>query len=95
MGFNKKYVKPLSVVKEELEKYPENLRYYLKADCLIGSKESIDYIYDGDNLFYAKESTKEELLAFIENLSSELFKGGTNKQEYPLGVLIFHGFNIL
>lgn len=46
MGFNKKYVKPLSVVKEELEKYPENLRYYLKADCLIGSKESIDYIYD-------------------------------------------------
>jgi hypothetical protein len=46
MGFNKKYVRPLSDVKEELEKYPENLRYYLKADCLIGSKESIDYIYD-------------------------------------------------
>ena len=34
---------------------------------------SIDYIYDGDNLFYAKESTKDELLAFIENLSSEQF----------------------
>jgi hypothetical protein len=34
---------------------------------------SIDYIYDGDNLFYAKESTKEELLTFIENLSSEQF----------------------
>lgn len=34
---------------------------------------SIDYIYDGEQLFYAKESTKEELLAFIENLSSEQF----------------------
>jgi hypothetical protein len=34
---------------------------------------SIDYIYDGEQLFYAKESTREELLAFIENLSSEQF----------------------
>ena len=34
---------------------------------------SIDYIYDGEQLFYAKESTKEELLAFIGNLSSEQF----------------------
>jgi len=31
----------------------------------------------------------------IENLSSELFKGDTNKQEYPFGVFIFQGFNIL
>ena len=31
----------------------------------------------------------------IENLSSTLFNGGTNKQEYPLGVLIFQGFKIL
>lgn len=46
MGFNKKYVKPLSEVKEELEIYPENIRYYLNAECLIGPKESIDYIYD-------------------------------------------------
>ena len=45
MGFNKKYVRPLSDVKEELTKYPENIRYYLNADCLIGSKESIDYIH--------------------------------------------------
>jgi hypothetical protein len=34
---------------------------------------SIDYIYDGDNLFYAKEQTQAELLQFIENLSSEQF----------------------
>jgi hypothetical protein len=34
---------------------------------------SIDYIYDGEELFYAKESTKQELLAFIENLTSDQF----------------------
>ena len=34
---------------------------------------SIDYIYDGEQLFYAKEQTQAELLTFIENLSSEQF----------------------
>ena len=36
-----------------------------------------------------------EIPGIIENLSSELFMGGKNKQDYPFGVLIFHGFNIL
>ncbi len=31
----------------------------------------IDYIYDGDEIFYAKESTKEELNNFVDNLSTE------------------------
>ena len=30
-----------------------------------------------------------------KNLSSPLFKIGTNKQEYPGGVFIIHGFKIL
>lgn len=34
---------------------------------------SIDYIYDGDELFHAKEQSKQDLLQFIENLSSEQF----------------------
>ena len=34
---------------------------------------SIDYIYDGEQLFHAKEQSKQELLQFIENLSSEQF----------------------
>ena len=34
---------------------------------------SIDYIYDGEQLFHAKESTKQELLSFIENLTSDQF----------------------
>lgn len=28
----------------------------------------IDYIYDSDNLYYAKDSTKEELIEFVEGL---------------------------
>lgn len=31
-------------LKEELEKYPEHLRYYVNADALIGPPESINYI---------------------------------------------------
>jgi hypothetical protein len=35
------------------------------------------------------------IAGIIENLSSVLFNGGTNKQEYPGGVLIIQGFIIL
>jgi len=31
----------------------------------------IDYIYDEDQMYYAKDSTREELLEFIENLQQE------------------------
>lgn len=34
----------------------------------------IDVIYDGEDLHYAKEQTKEELMQFLENLTSEQFK---------------------
>lgn len=36
------------------------------ADC-------IDYIYSSDQVFYAKEHTKEELEQFLENMTSEQF----------------------
>lgn len=35
--------------------------------------ESIDYIYQGDEIYYGKEQTKAELKQFVENLSSEQF----------------------
>ena len=35
--------------------------------------ESIEYIYDGDQLYYAEEQTKEELLQFLNNLTNEQF----------------------
>ena len=35
--------------------------------------ESVNYIYTNDEIFYAKEQTKEELLEFLNNLNSEQF----------------------
>lgn len=36
-------------------------------------RESINFIYSGDEIFHAKEQTKEELDAFINNLTQEQF----------------------
>jgi len=35
--------------------------------------ESIDYIYDGEEVYYAHEQTKAELLQFLNNLTTEQF----------------------
>lgn len=35
--------------------------------------QSIEYIYDGDQFYYANESTPEELLEFVETLNQEQF----------------------
>ena len=35
---------------------------------------SIEYIYDGEQFYYAKETTKEELLEFLEQLNNEQFE---------------------
>lgn len=35
---------------------------------------SIEYIYDGEQFYYAHESSPEELLQFVESLNSEQFK---------------------
>ena len=35
---------------------------------------SIEYIYDGEQFYYAKETTKEELLEFIEQLNQTQFE---------------------
>ena len=34
---------------------------------------SIDYIYQGDEIFYSKEQSREELIQFVNNLTSEQF----------------------
>jgi hypothetical protein len=36
--------------------------------------ECIDYIYDSEEVYHAKDQTKKELIDFIENLSSDQFK---------------------
>lgn len=35
---------------------------------------SIDHIYEGDKIYPAKDSTKEELKGFVESMSQEVFK---------------------
>ena len=35
---------------------------------------SIEHIYDGEQFYYAKETTKEELLEFLEQLNNEQFE---------------------
>jgi hypothetical protein len=35
--------------------------------------ESVEYIYDGEQFYYAKETTTEELIDFIENLNQKQF----------------------
>ena len=35
--------------------------------------QSIEYIYDGEQYYYAKETTKEELLQFVESLNQDQF----------------------
>lgn len=35
--------------------------------------ESIDFIYQGENIYYAKEQSPQELLQFLNNLTSEQF----------------------
>lgn len=39
-------------------------------DIIVGC---IDYIYQGDEIYYAKEQTKQELLEFLYNLTNEQF----------------------
>ena len=46
----------------------ENLELVFKI-----MSKSIDYIYQGDEFFYAKEQSDEELLTFVNNLTSEQF----------------------
>jgi hypothetical protein len=36
--------------------------------------QSIDYIYDGEEVYHAKEQTKDELLQFVNNLTTEQFQ---------------------
>jgi hypothetical protein len=62
-------------------KYP-NIEVVKKLENITSDKiddvfnivvECIDYIYDDQSLYYAKETSKEELIDFLNNLSSEQF----------------------
>ena len=36
--------------------------------------DSVDYIYDGEQMYYARETSREELIEFIESLNTNQFK---------------------
>ena len=62
MGFNKRYVPVLEVVKKQLEEMgvKDFINYYTKPDALIGSKESmifIDSIVEEDNQRMTSKNT--------------------------------------
>ena len=58
MGFNKKFVKPLLEVKEQLEKdgIDNFVRFYVKADVFIGPSDSIMFIDKVIESYYQKEN---------------------------------------
>ena len=45
----------------------EDIAFELIIDC-------IDYVFDGDNLYYAKETSREELMTFLESLTKDQFE---------------------
>jgi hypothetical protein len=61
LGIVLKY--PTFNMMEKLDMENNNMEHIL--DIIISC---IDYIYDENNLYYAKDSTKEELTEFVENL---------------------------
>jgi hypothetical protein len=48
MGFNKKYLPPITEMKKARDSYESDSKFLKdfigKYDCLIGSKESLDYL---------------------------------------------------
>lgn len=59
----------INVVKN-IERYGEQKDVDLVFDIIA---ECVDYIYDGEEIHYTKEQTKEELSNFINNLTVEQF----------------------
>ncbi len=63
LGIVMKYPK-MGLIKDNSEVDDFNVVLDLIINC-------IDYIYDKDNLYYAKDSTKEELAEFLDSLQSK------------------------
>ena len=68
IGIQLKY--PKISLMESLKNIDKKDLVKLTFDFII---DSIDFIYDKENVYYAKETDKTELLAFVESLSSEQF----------------------
>lgn len=58
MGFNTRYLPPLEELKILIKEQPEIVKYYLNADALIGSEESVDYVTLMGKRLTSKKSKK-------------------------------------
>ena len=59
----------------EVVKRIEQIGTQREADMVFDIiSECLDYIYDGDEIHYSKEQTKEELQNFVENLTQDQFQ---------------------
>jgi hypothetical protein len=63
LGIVMRYPK-MSLIRDNADSEDFNVVLELIIDC-------IDYIYDKDNLYYAKDTTKEELTEFLDSLQSK------------------------
>jgi hypothetical protein len=68
VGLLMKY--PTINVIKNLENYGSSNDVDLVFDIIT---ECIEYIYDGEQIYYSKEQTKEELADFVNNLTAEQF----------------------
>lgn len=62
---------PTIEIVKKIEKIGDTREAELVFDIVA---ECMDYIYDGDEIYYTKEQTKEELKEFIENLTQDQFQ---------------------
>jgi hypothetical protein len=66
IGIKMKYPDFSVIKKLEQAETITDIGFELVIDC-------IDYVYDGDNLYHAHETPKEELMQFLESLTKEQF----------------------
>jgi len=53
---------------ELIEKYEEMDENEVMLEVLV---DCIDYIYDSENIYYTKDSTREEIREFVDNLQQK------------------------
>jgi len=70
-GVGVKFKYPTSSLYEEYEYKEGDTELDVASQAIIGC---IDYIFDKDNIYKREDSTKEELVEFLENLSQEQFQ---------------------
>lgn len=70
-GIGVKFKYPNGEISNEIDSDDEKTQMDLASDAILNC---IDFIFDKDNVYKKEDSTKEELMEFIDNLSQEQFQ---------------------